>query len=311
MRVRVFTILLVLAVTALWPPGSCRAAGKVIAAMTSSDQPRYREAHRAFVKSMASRGYAMPDIEIILQTPNADQLSWSNTIRKFNAYRPSMIVAYGAPAIQAAMKESEGIPVVAVDMYAPEQPVKGTRGVSSRVPMITLLKTIQDIHPTRRVGVIYTSREIGSQRQMDDIRKSASKLGMTVIDGNVVSNASLDPVLAAMLEKVDAILVTESSVACRQFERIVARAKTRNIPVMSTMPDAAEKGALVSLEINPQEQGHLAAEIAVRILEGARAEHLSLLSPRRIDLIINMRTARTMGMTVPFTVLGSATRLLK
>lgn len=311
MRLRSFIIMLVMAATALWPPQSGHAAGKVIAAMTSSDLPRYREAHRAFVKSMASRGYAMPEIEIILQTPNADPLSWSNTIRKFNAYHPAMIVAYGAPAAQAAMRESEGIPVVAVDMYAPEQPVKGTRGVSSRVPMITLLKTAQTIRPTHRVGVIYTAREIGSQRQLNDVRKYAEQLGMTVTDGSVASPAALDALLATMINKVDVIVVTESSVACRQFERIVARAKTRNVPVISTMPDAAEKGALVSLEINPQEQGHLAADVAARILEGAKPDHLTLLSPRRTDLIINMRTARAMGITIPFTVLGSATRLLK
>ena len=313
MRLRTFIILLVMAiaVTALGRPEPARAAGRVIAAVMSSDQPRYREAHRSFVKSMASRGYGAQDIEIILQTPNADPLSWSNTIRKFNAHRPAMIVAYGAPAAQTALKETEGVPVVSVDVYAPEQPVKGSRGVSSRVPMITLLKTIQDIRSTRRVGVIYTSREIGSQRQLEDARKYASQLGITIIEGNVAAASAVDTVLAAMIDKVDAIVVTESSWACRQFERIVTRAKARNIPVVSTMPDAAEKGALVSLEINPQEQGHLAADVAVRILEGAKAEHLPLLNPRRTDLIINMRTARAMGITIPFTVLGSATRLLK
>jgi putative ABC transport system substrate-binding protein len=77
------------------------------------------------------------------------------------------------------------------------------------------------------------------------------------------------------------------------------------------MPDAAEKGALVSLEISPQEQGHLAAEIVVRILEGATPEHLSLLTPRRIELIVNMRSARELGINLPFAVLGNATRVLK
>lgn len=311
MSLRNLIILLILTLAMLWQPPSGRAAGRVIAAMMSSDQPRYREAHRAFVKSMAARGYKIPAIEIILQTPNADPLSWSNTIRKLNAYHPDLIVAYGAPAAQTAMKEAEGIPVVSVDLYAPEQPARGSCGVSSRVPMITLLKTIQDIRPSRRVGVIYNSREVGSLRQLEDVRKYAAQLGMVVSEGNTASSAAVDTVLATMPEKVDVILVTESSSACRLFERIVARARTRNVPVISTMPDAAEKGALVSLEINPQEQGHLAADIAVHILEGAKAENLPLLAPHRIDLVVNMRAARAMGITVPFVVLGNATRLLK
>ena len=76
------------------------------------------------------------------------------------------------------------------------------------------------------------------------------------------------------------------------------------------MPDGADKGAVVSLEINSQEQGCLAAEIAVRILEGARSELLPLVRPQRIDLVINMRRAREIGIEVPFAVLRSATRLI-
>jgi ABC-type uncharacterized transport system substrate-binding protein len=67
----------------------------------------------------------------------------------------------------------------------------------------------------------------------------------------------------------------------------------------------------VSLEINPQEQGHLAAEMAVRILEGAKAEFLPLVRPHRIDLVINMRQAREIGIDVPVSVQRSATRLIK
>ncbi|MEI6213937.1 MAG: ABC transporter substrate-binding protein [Desulfuromonadales bacterium] len=287
------------------------ASGTTIAAIMTSDLPRYREAHRAFVKSMATHGYIPPGTEIILQTPNPDQLSWSNTIRKFNAYRPDMIVAYGAPAAMTAFREADGIPVVSIDVFAAEQPSKGMCGVSSRVPMVTLLRNLQGIRPFRRVGVLFNPREIGSQRQLDDIRKYSAPLGMTVTEGVVNSIATLDTVLGKMLDAVDVIVATEGSIVSQQFERIVARARGKNIPVVSTMPDAGEKGALLSLEINPQEQGYLAAEMATRVLEGAKTEHLSLLAPHRIDLVVNMRMAREIGISVPFAVLSAATRVIK
>lgn len=283
----------------------------VIAAMMSSDQPRYRDAHRAFVKSMAMRGYAPPDTEIILQTPNPDPLSWSNTIRKFNAYRPDLIVAYGTPAALVAFREADGIPVVSVDVFAAEQPQKGMCGVSSRVPMVTLLKTLQNIRPYRRIGVLFTPREAGSQRQLNDIKKYSGQLGMTILEGSVTSAAALDTTLHNMLDKAEVILLTEGGLFSSQFDRIVSKARAKNIPIVSIMPDAAEKGAIVSLEINPQEQGQLAAEMATRIMEGAKTEHLSLLLPHRIDLVINMRVAREMGIEVPFSVLGTAARLIK
>lgn len=289
----------------------CHAAGKVIAAIMSSDQPRYREAHRAFIKSLAARGYTQTNTEIILQAPNPDQLSWSNTIRKFNAYRPDLIVAYGAPASAVAMKEADRIPVMSVDLYAAEQPARGTCGVSSRVPMVTLIKTLQDIRPYRRIGVLYNSRESGSKRQLDDVKKYAGLHGMSVVEANVASAAALDSALNTLLEKADAIVVTESGIVCKQFERIASRARASKIPTVSTMPDAAEKGALISLEIDPQEQGQLGAEIAGRILEGAKTSSLSFMYPRRVELIVNIRFAREMGLAIPFPVLDRATRVLK
>jgi putative ABC transport system substrate-binding protein len=310
MRTRFLCIALIGALMASWSL-DCYAAGKLIAVIMSSDQPRYREAHRAFVKSLTARGYPPATTEVMLQTPNPDQLSWSNTVRKFNAYKPDLIVAYGAPAASVAMRESNGIPVVSADIYTSEQPIKGMCGVSSRVPMITLLKTLQDISPYRRIGIIYTSRETGSQRQRDDLKKLALQLSMSVAEVNAATTATLESGLTSLMERSDVIVATESSVVCHNFDRIITRTRGKNIPVAATMPDSAEKGALVSLEISPQEQGHLAAEIVVRILEGAAPEHLSLLTPRQIDLIVNMRIAREMGLNLPFPVLGNATRVIK
>jgi putative ABC transport system substrate-binding protein len=311
---RFLYILMAIILMSFCPP-ECRAAGKVIAAMMSSDQPRYREAHQAFVRSLAALGYTSVNTEILVQTPNPDPLSWSNTVRKFIAYQPDLIVAYGAPAAMAAMKESKGIPVVSVDFYAAEQAQRGMCGVSSRVPMVTLLKTLKDsrehIKPYRRIGVIYNSREIGSLRQLEDIRKHAPQYDLVVAEANVSSAAALESALPSLLDRSDVIVATESGIVARQFNKIIARAKARNIPVVATMPNAAEKGAFISLEISPEEQGHLAADMASRILEGARPANFSLLSPRRIELILNIRIAQEMGINVPFSVLGNVTRVIK
>lgn len=282
-----------------------------IDAIMSSDQPRYREAHHAFVKAIAAHGYAAPSTEIILHAPNSDPLSWAAEVRRLNSSHTDLIVTYGAPASLIAVHEATGIPVVSVDVFASEQPLKGVCGVSSRVSMVTLLKTLQAIHSYQRIGVLYTPREFGSQQQLDDVKKFAAKLGITVLLGSVSSVAALDSELNRLLDKCEAVVVTEGGIFGQQIEHIIARSKARKIPIVSTIPDAAEKGAIVSLEISPQEQGYLAAEIAVRVLEGAKTEFLPLVRPQRIDLVINMRRAREIGIEIPFSVLRTATRLIK
>jgi putative ABC transport system substrate-binding protein len=299
----------------VWLPLDCQAAGKIIAAVMSNDQPRYREAHQAFIMSLAALGHTSANVEIILRVPNPDPSSLFKTIRKFKAYRPDLIVAYGAPAAFTAMKESGGIPVVSVDVFVSDGPHRGMCGVSSRVPLITLIKTFKDsreyIRPSRRIGVIYNSREGGSQQQLDEIKKFAPQYDMIVTEADVASVAALDAALPFLLDHSDVVFATESGLVSRQFSKIIARTKTRNIPVLATMPGAAEKGALMSLEINPKEQGQLAADIAARILEGVGQNHLSLVSPRRIELIINMRAAQGLGINLPFTVLSNASRVIK
>jgi putative ABC transport system substrate-binding protein len=288
-----------------------RSFATTIAAIMSSDQPRYHEAHRAFVKSIAAQGYKAPSTEIILQVPNSDPLSWGAEVRKLNISRPDLIVTYGAPASLAAVREATGIPVVSVDVFASEQPVKGVCGVSSRVSMITLLNTLQGIRPCQRLGVLFTPREFGSLQQLDDVKKYAAMRGITLLEGSVSSAADLDSELNKLLDKCEAVVVTEGGLFCQQFERIIARSKARKIPIASTMPYAAEKGATVSLEINPQEQGYLAAEMAVRILDGAKTEFLPLVRPHQVDLVINTRHAHEIGIDVPTMVKRSATRLIR
>lgn len=311
MRRALLCIVLAGILAAAWTRGDCRPAKTVIAAVLSSDQQRYREAHKTFVNTLEARGYTSATTDVMLQSPNPDPLSWSNTIRKFTGYRPDLIVAYGAPAAQVAAKESRGIPVVAVDMYVSEKSVSGYCGISCRVPLLTLLKTIQGIQRTRRIGVIYSAREVGSLRQMEDLRRYAEPFGMRMIEVNAGTPSALDPALTTLLDSADVIVATESSVVAGNFDKIIARARARTIPVVSTMPEAAERGALVSLEISPREQGQQAADIAIRILEGAAPSRLPLLTPHRIELVINQRVAREMGLEVPFSVLGSATRVIK
>lgn len=310
MKIKVLIIAVMACMLAAFPNHG-KAGARTIAAVLSSDQPRYREAHRAFVKSLEARGYGNGRTEIVLQAPNPDLLSWTNTIRKFNAYKPDLILAYGAGASSVAMKEADNIPVVSADVYALEATAKGVCGVSSRVPMMTLVKTMQMIHPYSTIGVLYTARELGSYRQAEDLRKAAVQFGAKTMDMNVTSEKSLESALSALLAKADVIVVTESSIASRYFERIISRATARSIPIVSTMPDAADKGALMSLEISPQEQGQLAAEMAVRILEGANPANLPLLTPRRVDLVVNMRSAHAMKIALPFQLLGSVTRVIK
>ncbi len=289
-------------------------AERMIGVVLSGDLPRYREAHRAFVRSMAQQGYSQENLGIFLQVPNPDPLSWGNAVRKCSALGAEMIVAYGAPAAQVAVREGGGVPVVYVDVYGPIETgiaqAKGAVGVSAKVPLVTLLKTATEYRPNRTIGVVYSSREVGTVVQLKEVRRYAATIGATVRELNVTNLAALEEKLVAQLPKLDSLFVGESVVAGRNFDRIIHHAREAKVPVLSTMPGACERGALASLEISPTEQGELAAEQAARLL-GRGGAGLAMRQPKQIDLVINLKVAKALDLNIPFQVLSMATRVVK
>lgn len=319
MVVRFLNIVL-LSLLALALAAPANATEKIIAAVLTSDLPRYREAHRAFLKTLAQKGIDENSAEIILQTPNPDPISWANAIRKFEAIGANIIITYGAPVTLVAKREINSIPVVFVDVYGPVETgvskiesMTGTNlcGVSSKVPMITLLKTAQEVKPIKRIGVIYSSREAGSLLQLREIKKIGAQQGLTVIEASVSSQSGLDSALNSLLPRVDTLYVSECTIGSRFFDRIISRANVAKVPVLSQIPDTAEKGALVSLEVNSAEQGQLAAEYAAKVLKGVKPGQLPIVTPKKIDLIINMRAVKALDLRVSFQVLTLATKILK
>ena len=296
------------------------AAGRTVAAVFSADLPRYREAHRAFEKQLQQKGYTRGNLDIIEQFPNADPISWANAVRKFVGLNADLIVAYGAPAAMAASKEGGNIPILVADVYGPVEigiATSMTRsgsnltGVSSKVPLITLLKMIQEIKLVRTIGIIYSSREAGSLVQLKELRRASAQLGISVEELNATTAAGFDAAVTSLVRKVDSVLVTENTVSQWHFDKIIKKTNDARIPLLTMIPDAAERGALISLEISPVEQGQLAAELASRILGGAKAGALPLVMPKRVELLINMKSARYLDLQVPFSVLSNATKIIK
>jgi putative tryptophan/tyrosine transport system substrate-binding protein len=313
--------LLLLLIGALVPASDSRAAGKLVGAILTCDLPRYRDAHKSFVKALVLKGYDQSNVEVITQVPNPDPISWANSIRKFNAIGADVIVAYGASAAVAALHESDGIPVVFADVYGPvetgiaksmQASGHNAAGMSSKIPLVTLIKTAMEVKPMRSIGVVYSSREEGSLVQLKESRRIAAQSGLSLTEMNLNSATAVDAALAELFAaRVDCIYITECTAGSRAFEKIVHRAAEHRIPVISQMPGAAQKGALISLEADPSEQGQLAADYTARILSGKKASQLPVATPKRVDLIVNLKMARSLDLQVPFPVLSAATRVLK
>jgi putative tryptophan/tyrosine transport system substrate-binding protein len=92
---------------------------------------------------------------------------------------------------------------------------------------------------------------------------------------------------------------------------IIESAAEHRLPTIYERRDDAEQGGLVSYAPNIQDQYRATAEYVVRILAGANPGDLPIQQPTKIDLIINLKTAKTLGLTVPPTLIARADEVIE
>jgi len=313
-------ILVLLLLWGVWIPQPAGAADKFVAVVITGDLARYKMAHESFVKILHAGGMTDDKVQIYVQTPNPDLMSWVNSIRKAVGVGADLIVTYGAPATLAAKQTAKGVPVLFADVYDPVAlgivkdlavPGGDITGVSSKTPLETLVKAHAEIEKTSNICALYSEDDPGSLQQVKDLEQLSGQYGFTVVRASVSSGAEVESVLNGTAGAADVIFISESALLHLHLDRIMAFAASRSKPVLSQIPGLCDMGALMTLEADPTEQGQLAGVHALQILNGSKAFTLPVRTPKKVSLIINMQTAAKLNLKVPFQALSMATKVIK
>jgi len=294
--------------------GAAHAAGKVVGVVFTGDLPRYQEAYGAFKKELVKLNLGPDKVEVYLQAPNPDKMSWVNSVRKFVGVGADVVVTFGAPATLTALAETSNIPVVYGYVYDPIScglNNKNATGVSSKVPMVTLLKTLKSIKPFAKLAVIYNPDEKDSMVQLDEAKSNGGSLGFSIVDVSCKTTAELKSKVPDAVKKADAVFITCSAVAGKDASAIMKLAGAAGKPTVGLSSDFAEKGALVTLAPSPSEQGELAARQVEKLLTGSSPSTVPVESAKKIDLVLNLKASGALGLKIPFDVLNAATKVIK
>lgn len=305
--------------TALFAAVPAAAAEKLVAVITTGKLDRYQQAHASFEKLLRSAGMSADKVQFFVQAPNPDPMSWNNSLRKAVGIDSDLIISYGAPVTKIAKNKAGKIPVLFADVYDPvtlgivkSLNITGATisGVSSKTPIEGLVAAFTAIKPVKTVGILYTSYEEGSALQADELKKFAKKYGFTTTAVDIKGKMTPEKGLAE-IGSVDAIYLTESVKVGMNIDAVMADCRNKKIPVFSQIPGVAEKGAIVSLEADPIEQGQLLGVHALQLLKGQNILSLPVRAPNKVSLNINQQTANTLGLKIPAGMLKKANRVIK
>ncbi len=185
-------------------------------------------------------------------------------------------------------------------------------GISSRLPMTTLVHTLRQIAPVRRMGALFSRHERGTVLQTEELKRLSAKTGYKLFAEDLHSDHGLDQALRSLATAdIDVMYLTESAVVGRQVGKILAWCDERQIPVIGHVPGLAQDGAILCLEADPAEQGEVLARCVIELAGGADNACRGIRKARKINFLVNLSVAEKYGLIVPFQALTLATRVLR
>lgn len=304
--------LILSAVFLLMTSASAAAAEKTVGIIMSGNLGYYQEIHKAFIGALSREGFDHRKVDSLLQMPSPNPLSWSNAARKLAVAEVNVLVTYGAAAAAAAIKETKSIPIAYAGVYDPDNigvSARNSTGISSKVPLTSLLKYLRKLKPFTKLAVVYNESEPDSVRQAKELAQLESQYGFQSVRMPVKKTDEARKLVFS--GKADAVFISFSAAANEALDEIVKAAKAAKIPTISQAGGTCEKGVILSLSASATEQGEAAGRIVARLLKGDMPSSISAELPRLVELVLNLKEANALGMKVPMDLITDATRVIK
>jgi putative ABC transport system substrate-binding protein len=238
--------------------------------------------------------------------------------------RVAVIAALSAPAALAAKAATTTIPIVFV---AGVDPVASGLVASLNRPGANLtgsailttelapkrLQLLRSLVPNAtRFGVLSDPAYPPTQLLITDLQAAARTLGLQLVIVNARTESDLEPAFADFSQqRVGAVLVVNSTFYNRHPEQIVALAARNALPAIFPFREYALAGGLMSYGTS---LGYLYTQAGIytgRILKGEKPAELPVVQPTKFELVINLKTAKALGLSIPETLLATADEVIQ
>jgi putative ABC transport system substrate-binding protein len=294
--------------------------GKTLGVIYPENCVVYDAALDGLKSALAAAGYGSGKLEMYVQKPAADPMSWANALRKFSAAEVDVIVVFGDSLLMTACKEQIRTPLgfgfvfdpnLSSCARTPANPSGNASGVTAKTPLATLLAKARQMTDYTSVGVLEFPGDPVGKSLIDEMRAREKELGFTLTRIPVARREDSAAALRAA-PQLGLFLLPGCPLAASQIQEMLRIAAERRIPTIALQPPRGGDAPLLALYPNPEEQGRLVGDVAAQLLaKGLSAAPAAPLSPKKIELEVNLPLARQLGAKVPMSLLDAATRVIK
>jgi len=227
--------------------------------------------------------------------------------------RVTVMAATSTPAALAAKAVTSAIPIVFTTAADPvavglvdslSRPSGNATGVNIYLSALGAkrLELLRELVPNAAViGMLVNPDFPDAESQSKDMKEAARTLALQVHVVNANSEGDFNQAFATFIElKADALLISLDSFFLSRREQLVALAARHKIPAIYFVRDFVLAGGLMSYGADIADGYHQAGIYAGRILKGAKPGDLPVVQPTKFDLVINLKTAKALGLEVPW-----------
>jgi putative tryptophan/tyrosine transport system substrate-binding protein len=240
------------------------------------------------------------------------------------ALKPTVIVAGAVDTAVAARKITSTIPIVSgaladaqhlglIDSYSrPGGNVTGITPYIANLPAKQMELACEVVPGARKVGLIGNVNDPKAPPQRDELEGVAKKLGITVLTPKVDTPDDLSDAVGTLAkEHVDVVIVLETTMLLAQRREIALLLAANRLPAVYGYRDHADSGGLISYGVDLSWCWRRVATYVVKILSGAAPGDLPVEFPPKLQMVVNLSTAKALGLTIPQSIVGRADEVIE
>ena len=245
-------------------------------------------------------------LKVTFDEKNANgEIATANMIaNNFVTEKVDLIYAIATSTAQSAAQATNKLPVVFSAITDPEAAgliKENVTGISDRVNVKQQLELLLKLDSKiKKVGVIYNSSEQNSKVQVDDLKKAASELGITIVEKSVTQVSEIPQASEALVKSSDALYLPTDNLVASVVNLITEKAIAAKKIAFGAESAHVKGGALITQGIDYYEMGKEAGKIAVEILKnGKKTSDISFKKMDLNDIVINNKTLAAIGISLP------------
>jgi putative tryptophan/tyrosine transport system substrate-binding protein len=326
MKRREFITLLGRAAVAAWPLAArAQQTAALIGFLISGAADSFAIFVEAFRQGMRDHGMVEGrDYVLDLRYADGDYSRFQALAAEVIERKPAVIVVTTISAARAAQRSTSTIPIVMTGLIDPvgqgliaslARPGGNTTGLANLAQdvMPKLVEILRGTFPAiKDIALLFNPANPANRELSKAMPAQAVAIGVTVRLVEFTTVGGLDDTFAALARQPPEALVIMSDAALYDLrEPISALALKHRFPTIAYVPEFTDAGALMSYGPPRRAMYHRTAEYVKKILTGAKPSDLPVQQPTQVELSINLRTAKALGITIPDTVLARADRVIE